>query len=340
MMKTTEFDYYLPPELIAQTPVEPRDSSRLMVVHRATGAIEHRIFREIVDYIRPGDILVANQSRVLPARLFGRKIPTGGQVEILLLSRKGERLWEALVKGKKVKEGVKIQAGEGEEAVIGVVVGVTEAGSRLIEFERPIEPILPKIGVIPLPPYIRSQLADPERYQTIFAREEGSVAAPTAGLHFTPELMRRIEEKGARFLFVTLHIGLDTFKPIKEESIEEHKMHSEYCELSEDVAEEINRAKSEGRRIIAIGTTSVRVLETAASESGVRPFRGYTDLFIYPGYRFKVVDALITNFHLPRSTLIVLVSAFAGKDLIMRAYQEAVRLRYRFYSFGDAMLIL
>ncbi len=339
-MKTAEFDYYLPPELIAQSPVEPRDSSRLMVLHRATGTIEHRIFREIVDYIQLGDILVANQSRVIPARLYGCKLPTGGKVEILLLSRRGEKLWETLVRGKKIKEGTKLWVGKGDKGVEGVVVGVTEAGSRLVEFEEPLEPLVREIGSVPLPPYIHQPLSDPERYQTVFARVEGSVAAPTAGLHFTPELMRRIEDKGAKFLFVTLHIGLDTFKPVKEENIEEHKMHSEYCELSEEVAVEINKARREGRRIIAVGTTSVRVLETAATEEGVRPFKGQTDLFIYPGYRFKVVDALITNFHLPRSTLIMLVSAFAGKDFIMRAYQEAIRLRYRFYSFGDAMLIL
>lgn len=339
-MKTSEFDYYLPPELIAQSPVEPRDSSRLMVLHRATGSIEHRIFREIVEYIQPGDILVANQSRVIPARLYGHKIPTGGKVELLLLCRRGEKAWEALVKGKKVKEGTRLWVGKGKEGVEGVVLNITEAGTRLIEFERAIEPLIREIGTIPLPPYIHRPLSDPERYQTVFGRVEGSVAAPTAGLHFTPELMRCIEDKGAKFLFVTLHIGLDTFKPVKEENVEEHKMHSEYCELDEKVAEEINQARREGRRIIAVGTTSVRVLETAASEEGVRPFKGQTDLFIYPGYRFKVVDALITNFHLPRSTLIMLVSAFAGKDLIMRAYQEAIKLRYRFYSFGDAMLIL
>jgi len=339
-MKTAEFDYYLPPELIAQSPVEPRDSSRLMVLHRVTGSIEHRIFREIVEYIQPGDILVANQSRVIPARLYGHKIPTGGKVELLLLCRRGEKAWEALVKGKKVKEGTRLWVGKGKEGVEGVVLNITEAGTRLIEFERAIEPLIREIGTIPLPPYIHRPLSDPERYQTVFGRVEGSVAAPTAGLHFTPELMRCIEDKGAKFLFVTLHIGLDTFKPVKEENVEEHKMHSEYCELDEKVAEEINQARREGRRIIAVGTTSVRVLETAASEEGVRPFKGQTDLFIYPGYRFKVVDALITNFHLPRSTLIMLVSAFAGKDLIMRAYQEAIKLRYRFYSFGDAMLIL
>lgn len=339
-MKTAEFDYYLPPELIAQSPVEPRDSSRLMVLHRATGSIEHRIFREIVEYIQPGDILVANQSRVIPARLYGHKIPTGGKIELLLLGRKGEKVWEALVRGKKVKKGTRLWVGKGDKGIEGTVLSITEAGSRIIEFEKAIEPLIWEIGAIPLPPYIHCPLSDPERYQTVFARVEGSVAAPTAGLHFTPELMRRIEDKGAKFLFVTLHIGLDTFKPVKEEDVEEHKMHSEYCELDEKVAEEINRARREGRRIIAVGTTSVRVLETAASEEGVHPFKGQTDLFIYPGYRFKVVDALITNFHLPRSTLIMLVSAFAGKDFIMRAYQEAVRLRYRFYSFGDAMLIL
>lgn len=311
-----------------------------MVLHRATGSIEHRIFREIVEYIQPGDILVANQSRVIPARLYGRKIPTGGKVELLLLGRKGEKVWEALVKGKKVREGTRLWVGKGEEGIEGVVLGVTEAGSRLIEFEKAIEPLIREIGAIPLPPYIHHPLSDPERYQTVFARVDGSVAAPTAGLHFTPELMRRIEDKGAKFLFVTLHIGLDTFKPVKEENVEDHKMHSEYCELDEKVAEEINRARREGRRIIAVGTTSVRVLETAATEEGVRPFKGQTDLFIYPGYRFRVVDALITNFHLPRSTLIMLVSAFAGKEFIMRAYQEAIKLRYRFYSFGDAMLIL
>ncbi len=311
-----------------------------MVLHRVTGSIEHRIFREIVEYIQPGDILVANQSRVIPARLYGHKIPTGGKVELLLLCRRGEKAWEALVKGKKVKEGTRLWVGKGKEGVEGVVLNITEAGTRLIEFERAIEPLIREIGTIPLPPYIHRPLSDPERYQTVFGRVEGSVAAPTAGLHFTPELMRCIEDKGAKFLFVTLHIGLDTFKPVKEENVEEHKMHSEYCELDEKVAEEINQARREGRRIIAVGTTSVRVLETAASEEGVRPFKGQTDLFIYPGYRFKVVDALITNFHLPRSTLIMLVSAFAGKDLIMRAYQEAIKLRYRFYSFGDAMLIL
>ena len=339
-MKTAEFDYHLPPELIAQTPVEPRDASRLMVVHRDTGQFEHRIFREIVEYVRPGDLLVANQSRVIPARLYGRKVPTGGKVELLLLTKRGEHVWETLVRGRRIREGVRIRVGDGEHSLEGTVVEITESGGRLIEFDRPLEPLLKHIGVVPLPPYIHKPIADPERYQTVYARIEGSVAAPTAGLHFTPELMRRIEEKGARFVFVTLHIGLDTFRPVKEENVEEHRMHSEYCELDEKVAEEINRARREGRRIIAVGTTSVRVLETAATDEGVRPFRGWTDLFIYPGYRFKVVDVMITNFHLPRSTLIMLVSAFAGRDLILRAYEEAVRLRYRFYSFGDAMLIL
>jgi len=340
-VKTAEFDYHLPPELIAQTPVEPRDASRLMVVDRRTGRFEHRIFREIVEYIRPGDLLIANQSRVIPARLFGRKVPTGGKVELLLLTKKGERCWEALVRGRRIRPGTKIEIGRGGDGgLLGEVLEITEAGGRLIEFDRPVEPFLKRLGVVPLPPYIHEPLSDPERYQTVYARIEGSVAAPTAGLHFTPELMRRIEEKGARFLFVTLHISLDTFRPVKEENIEEHKMHSEYCELDESVAEEVNKARREGRRVIAVGTTSVRVLETAASSEGVRPFKGHTDLFIYPGYRFKVVDAMITNFHLPRSTLIMLVSAFAGKELIMRAYEEAIRLHYRFYSFGDAMFII
>lgn len=339
-MKTAEFDYHLPPELIAQAPAEPRDSSRLMVVHRDTGRLEHRIFREIIEYIQPGDVLVANQSRVIPARLYGRKVPTGGKVELLLLTRRGERMWEALVRGRRIREGVRIRVGGGECSLEGTVVAITESGGRLIEFERPIEPLLKEIGVVPLPPYIHQPVSDPERYQTVYARIEGSVAAPTAGLHFTPELMQRIEEKGAHFVFVTLHISLDTFRPVKEEKVEDHRMHSEYCELDEGAAQAINQARQEGRRIIAVGTTSVRVLETAATGEGVRPFRGWTDLFIYPGYRFKVVDAMITNFHLPRSTLIMLVSAFAGRDLILRAYEEAIRLRYRFYSFGDAMLIL
>jgi len=365
-LRTREFDYELPPELIAQTPVEPRDASRLMVVHRDTGRIEHRIFRDIGEYLRPGDLLVCNQSRVIPARLFARKVPTGGKVELLLLSKRGDATWEVLVKGRKVRPGQRLAVGEGERRVEAEVLEVTLAGGRLLHFQRPIEPLLDELGVIPLPPYIHQPLRDAERYQTVYARVRGSVAAPTAGLHFTPELMQRLQERGIRFVFVTLHIGLDTFRPVTEEHVEEHRIHTEECELSREVAEEINRAKREGRRVVAVGTTSVRVLETAglralntkgtkakgtntkdtntkdtkAKGTKVVPFSGPTDLFIYPGFQFRVVDALITNFHLPRSTLLMLVAAFASRDLILRAYQEAIRERYRFYSFGDAMLIL
>lgn len=348
-MKTADFDYELPAELIAQTPASPRHASRLMVVERATGQIAHRHFYEIVEYLRPGDLLVANDSRVIPARLYGRKVPTGGRVEILLLAKRGERLWEALMRGKHLVPGtvVALDAAGDAPALTCRVVEVTEAGSRLLEFETPVEPWLEKIGTVPLPPYIHVPLEDRERYQTVYARVSGSVAAPTAGLHFTPELMEQVQALGARFVFVTLHIGLDTFRPVKEEEVEQHRIHTEWCTLPAETAEQINAARREGRRIIAVGTTSVRVLETGgklAAQKGIGdavvPFTGQTDLFIYPGFTFRVVDAMITNFHLPRSTLLMLVSAFAGRELILHAYQEAVRLRYRFYSFGDAMLIL
>jgi len=350
-MKTEEFDYRLPKELIAQSPIEPRDASRLMVLDRQTGTIEHRIFRHLPDYLEAGDVLVCNESRVVPARLFGHKVPTGGKVELLLVTKKRERVWEVLTKGRKVKVGTRIELKrDGGEGIIGEVIEWAEEGTKLIEFEVPIEPLLDELGVVPLPPYIHEPLKEPERYQTIYARVRGSVAAPTAGLHFTPRLMKELEAKGVEFAFVTLHIGLDTFRPVRTENIEDHPMHSEYCELSVEVAEQLNRARAEGRRIIAVGTTSVRVLETAAYRksksdlgprtSDVGPFSGWTDLFIYPGYKFRIVDALITNFHLPRSTLLMLVAAFAGKELIDRAYQEAIQKGYRFYSFGDAMLIL
>jgi len=358
-VKTSDFDYQLPKGLIAQTPVEPRDASRLMVLDRMTGAIEHRTFRDIVDYLRPGDVLVCNQSRVIPARLFGRKVPTGGKVELLLLTKRGDDAWEALVKpGRRVKVGTVIELERqmeiGGTKVVGEVIGCTGAGGRLVRFSTPMEPLLDELGIIPLPPYIHEQLEDAERYQTIYARVPGSVAAPTAGLHFTPELMERIEGRGVEFAFVTLHINLDTFRPVKTGTVEEHWMHAEYCELSPEVAEQLNRTKAEGGRIIAVGTTSVRVLETVSQgarskeqgagepfthHSSLVPYEGWTDLFIYPGYRFRVVDALITNFHLPRSTLLMLVAAFAGKELIEGVYQEAIRRKYRFYSFGDAMFI-
>jgi S-adenosylmethionine:tRNA ribosyltransferase-isomerase len=357
-MKTAEFDYHLPKELIAQSPIEPRDASRLMVLDRQTGAIEHQIFRDLADYLEADDVLICNESRVVPARLFGHKVPTGGKVELLLVAKRGERVWEALTKGRKVRAGTRIELNrDGNEEIVGEVIGQAGEGARLIEFEVPIEPLLDELGVVPLPPYIHEPLEEPERYQTIYARIKGSVAAPTAGLHFTPELMKDLQAKGVEFAFVTLHIGLDTFRPVKTENVEDHPMHSEYCQLSPEVAEQINCAKVNGRRIIAVGTTSVRVLETASRTNSkiqtskpksdlrpetcdLRPFTGWTDLFIYPGYQFRAVDALITNFHLPRSTLLMLVAAFAGKELIDRAYREAIQRRYRFYSFGDVMLIL
>ncbi len=368
-MKTSDFDYQLPPERIAQTPVEPRDASRLMVVHRDSGAIEHRIFRQIGDYLRPGDLLVLNQTRVIPARLFGRKAETGGKVELLLLNRRDEHTWEALVRGKGLRPGrrIEIQAastgpkGGSEEdsapSLRAEIVAETGSGGRLIRFEKPIEPLLDRLGVVPLPPYIHEPLADAERYQTVYGRIEGSAAASTAGLHFTPELLVELRHQGVEMAYATLHIGLDTFRPVKEERVEDHQMHTEWCELAAPDAERVNRAKLEGRRVIAVGTTVVRTLESAAAscapplaedgEAGadcawqtVAAFSGPTDLFIYPGYRFRAVEALITNFHLPRSTLLMLVSAFAGRDLILRAYREAIEAEYRFFSFGDAMLLL
>jgi len=345
-VKTNDFDYYLPPEFIAQSPIEPRDDSRLMVLDRATGAIEHRTFHDLADYLAAGDVLVCNESRVIPARLFGHKVPTGGKVELLLVTRRNEKVWEVLTKGRKVRVGTRIELDrDGGEGLVGEVVGQAGDGARFMEFEAPIEPLLDELGVVPLPPYIHEPLEEPERYQTIYARVKGSVAAPTAGLHFTPQLMKELEAKGVEFAFVTLHIGLDTFRPVRTESVEDHPMHSEYCQLGPVVAEQINRARAEGRRVIAVGTTAVRVLETAARNPepetwNPKPFSGWTDLFIYPGYQFRAVDSLITNFHLPRSTLLMLVAAFAGKELIDRAYREAIQQGYRFYSFGDAMLIL
>jgi S-adenosylmethionine:tRNA ribosyltransferase-isomerase len=355
-VKTSDFDYELPPSLIAQTPIEPRDVSRMMVLDRRAGTIEHRHFRDILSYLQPGDVLVCNESRVIPARLYGRKVPSEGKVELLLIAKRGENLWEALVRGRKVRAGTRIKIGsEGQgigdkelslipyslSSITAEVIGETEAGGRLIRFDQPIESLLDDLGVTPLPPYIHEPLSDAERYQTIYARVRGSVAAPTAGLHFTSGLIDEIRQKGVEFAFVVLHIGLDTFRPIKEGKVEDHRIHTEYCQLSSEVADQLNRARAEGRRIIAVGTTSVRVLETAAQvEKQFVPYSGWTDLFIYPGYPFRAVDVLLTNFHLPRSTLLLLVAAFAGKDTIDRAYQEAIRKEYRFYSFGDCMLIL
>lgn len=351
-----DFEYRLPPELIAQEPVEPRDASRLMVVDRATGTISHHIFRDLPQFLRPGDLLVHNESRVIPARLFGRK-PTGGRVEILLLRPRSETVWEVLVRGRGVRAGASLEVLDGPDGsrmeARARVLEEGERGLRVLAFDRPALALAEAVGQTPLPPYIHRPLMDPERYQTVYARTPGSAAAPTAGLHFTPELLLRLREMGVKSVFVTLHVGLDTFRPVEEERPEEHRMHAEFCRLPLEAAERINQAKGEGRRIIAVGTTSVRVLETAALAAvggcadadscpwrTVVPYEGLTDLFIYPGFRFRVVDALITNFHLPRSTLLLLVAAFCGKELLDRAYAEAIRLRYRFYSFGDGMLIL
>ncbi|MBC7263768.1 MAG: tRNA preQ1(34) S-adenosylmethionine ribosyltransferase-isomerase QueA [Chloroflexi bacterium] len=352
-MRTSEFDYELPPELIAQQPIEPRDASRLLVLHRRDGLIEHRHFRDIGDYLQGGDLLVGNESRVIAARLYGRKVPTGGKVEFLLVREREGGIWETLVKpGRRVQPGALVAiepaTSSGDlPSVTAEVLERTPEGGRLVRFTPPIGPHLDRLGTVPLPPYIHTPLTNAERYQTIYARIRGSLAAPTAGLHFTPRLVEQLANRGIRFAFVVLHISLDTFRPVSEERIEDHRMHSEWCELGEETANVVNRARQEGRRIVAIGSTSVRVLESAAcqaeaqgAEDVVLPFRGSTSLFIYPGYRFRAVDAMITNFHLPRSTLLMLVSAFAGKELVDRAYQEAIQNRYRFYSFGDAMLII
>ena len=342
-MLTQDFAYDLPEELIAQTPIEPRDASRMLVLHRDTRRIEHRRFSQLVDYLMPGDLLVANETRVIPARIEFHKVPSGGRVELLLLKRQEPMVWEVLVKGRKVLPGQRLAAtGHHEQRVEGIVVAVTPSGGRLVRFDEPIEHKLDDLGIMPLPPYIHRSLQDTSRYQTVYARAAGSAAAPTAGLHFTNDLIRQCQSMGVDWVPVLLHIGLDTFRPVSEKVVEEHQIHTEYCHLSEEAAKRINKAKAEGRRVIAVGTTAVRVLETAAqgAEQGVRPWQGPTQLFIYPGYRFCVVDALITNFHLPRSSLLMLVSAFADLASIKQAYQVAVDERYRFYSFGDAMLLL
>ena len=343
-MKTSDFDYSLPPELIAQTPIEPRDRARLMVLNRRDKLLQHRMFSEVVDYLQKGDVLVFNDSRVIPARLSGRKSDTGGRVEILLLRRLSPGTWETLVKpGKRVKMGSRLElTGDDQQLKVAAeVVEAKEGGIRVITFSN--DSLLTELGRIPLPPYIHAPLKDPERYQTVFANATGSVAAPTAGLHFTPELMDKLRNKGAHCLFITLHIGLDTFLPVRENNPAEHPIHREYGILSREVADALSQAKREGRRIISVGTTTVRLVEAAAQSSSpddMQPFEGWASLFILPGYRFQVVDALITNFHLPQTTLLMLVTAFAGRDAINKAYQEAIAQKYRFYSFGDAMLIL
>ncbi len=337
-LRTNDFDYYLPPELIAQTPIEPRDAARLMVINRATDLLEHHRFSELPDFLHKGDVMVFNDSRVIPARLAGKKSGTGGGVEILLLRRISPQVWEALVKpARRVKTGVLLDLGIGVR-VTAEVIAEGEAGLRTLRFSE--ETLLPVLGEIALPPYIHTPLQNPERYQTVYAEKSGSVAAPTAGLHFTSELLNCIQDKGIECLFVTLHVGLDTFRPVQEEDPRKHHIHREYGVITEEVAGELSRAKSQGRRVICVGTTGVRLVEAAAQAGEAQPFDGWVDLFILPGYKFKVVDAMVTNFHLPRSTLLMLVTAFAGKELIAEAYQEAISQKYRFYSFGDATLIL
>ena len=346
-MKTSNFDYTLPQELIAQTPVEPRDSSRLMVVNRADGSIEHRRFYDIIEYLRAGDVLVCNESLVIPARIYGRKADSGGRVEILLLHRLEEGIWEALVRrGKRLRIGSRVALDDvvkenASTHVTAEVVGQGEGGIKVIRFSD--ETLLSEMGEVPLPPYISTPLSRHERYQTVYARVAGSVAAPTAGLHFTPELLDRLEKKGVRLLFVCLHIGLDTFSPVREEDPREHHIHREYGMVSEEAANELAEAKEQGRRVICVGTTTVRILEQLAElypPEQIQPFDDWVSLYILPGHRFRMVDALVTNFHLPRSTLLMLVTAFAGEKLINDAYREAIDSGYRFYSFGDAMLII
>ena len=345
-MKTSDFDYHLPLELIAQTPVEPRDQSQLMVLNRAYSSIEHRRFFEIINYLRAGDVLVFNDSRVIPARLKGRKVDTGGGVEFLLLRRLEAAVWEALAKpGKRVNIGTRVEitgdSAAGSIKIWAEIIGEGQNGIKVVSFSD--ERLLLQLGKIPLPPYIHTPLTEPERYQTVYAQAPGSVAAPTAGLHFTSELLSQIEQMGVSCLFVTLHVGLDTFSPVREEDPLKHPIHKEYGILTQEAATELSRAKREGRRVICVGTTTVRIVEEAAKASKaslLQPFEDWVSLFILPGYRFRMVDALITNFHLPRSTLLMLVAAFGGRDFIIRAYGEAIARKYRFYSFGDAMLIL
>jgi len=343
-MKISEFDYLLPVNLIAQTPIEPRDHSRLMVLNRANGSLEHHHFFQIADLLQPGDVLVLNDSRVIPARLQGRR-RGGGKAEFLLLRRLDKGIWEALVKPSKsirVGDKVEIVANGARSSTLGEVLEVREEGLRTIRFVE--EELLEELGQTPLPPYIHVPISDPERYQTVYARAKGSVAAPTAGLHLTPQLIDKFKKKGVEIAFVTLHVGLDSFRPVRVEDLNQHRMHQEYGELTEGVASKLSKAKAEGRRVVCVGTTTVRLLEQAALAADepeiIKPFKGWTSLFISPGHQFRLVDSLITNFHLPRSTLLMLVCAFAGKELIDRAYQEAINSDYRFYSFGDGMMIL
>ena len=340
-MKTSDFYYDLPKELIAQDPLEDRSSSRLLVLHRKSGRVEHRVFTDIVEYLKPGDCLVRNNTKVIPARLYGTRVDTGATIELLLLKRMENDVWETLVKpGKKARQGAVISFGDG--ILTGEIIDVKEDGNRLIQFryEGIFEEILDQLGQMPLPPYIKKKLSDQSRYNTVYSKTEGSAAAPTAGLHFTDALLDRLKNKGVEIVEVLLHVGLGTFRPVKEEDISRHKMHSEFYSVSSETASALNRAKREGRRTVAVGTTSVRVLESASDENGlVSAGSGNTEIFIYPPYKFKATDAMITNFHLPKSTLLMLVSAFAGRENILKVYEAAVREKYRFFSFGDAMFI-
>jgi len=341
-MKVEEFDYHLPEELIAQQPANIRDESRLMVLHKNDGKVEHKRFKNIIDYLDDGDLLVLNNSKVIPARLFGKKVATGTDIEVLLLAEKEDDTWEVLVRpGKRVKKGVKISFANGK--LVGETLKYTDFGGRIMKFyySGDFDELIDELGELPLPPYITEELEEPGRYQTVYAKKRGSVAAPTAGLHFTEELFDSLKEKGVNIANLTLHVGLGTFRPVKVDNIEDHQMHSEYYELTKETAEQIVEAKKAGKKIVAVGTTATRTLESIISEMGqIEATKGWTDIFIYPGYRFKVIDALITNFHLPKSTLMMLISAFAGKDKVMSAYNVAVEERYRFFSLGDAMLII
>jgi len=340
-MKTSDFDYNLPPELIAQTPTERRDASRLLCLDKTTGAFSHHHFYDLPDFLRPGDCLILNNSRVLPARLLGNRLPGGGACEVLLLIDRGENVWECIVRpGKHLRVGAKMSFGAGE--LTAEVADVLPDGNRLVKFayEGIFLEVLERLGKMPLPPYIKAELNDKERYQTVYSKVNGSAAAPTAGLHFTPELLEKIRAMGVKLGYVTLHVGLGTFRPVKEIDLEEHEMHSEYCVIPQETAELINETKANGGRVICVGTTSCRTIESWAGEDGtMKASAGWTSIYIYPGYRFKVMDALVTNFHLPQSTLLMLVSALAGREHVLAAYEEAVRERYRFFSFGDAMFI-
>jgi S-adenosylmethionine:tRNA ribosyltransferase-isomerase len=342
-LRTSDFDYELPVSYIAQTPLERRDQSRLIILDRQSGDIQHAVFKDIGNYLQAGDILVINETRVIPARLFARKLPSGGRVEILLLRKRDTRMWEALVGGKGLTEGKQLQVEaikQGDRAPLAVIETVLEGAERVIRFAEPLELLFPKIGFVPLPPYIRTQLNDPERYQTVYAKTSGSAAAPTAGLHFTPELMDELTTRGIGFASVTLHVGLDTFVPVTENDPQQHKIHTEWCQLTQGTADKINLARTNGGKVVCVGTTSVRTIESAAQNGVLEAYEGPTNLYILPGYKFQIVEAMITNFHLPRSTLIMMVSAFAGREKILDAYEVAKKENYRFYSFGDAMLII